>query len=109
MSRRELALWRLLDLVRLFLPPQSVLYSTTVPRSLRQLLRCWRCWQMGVAEVVDHDVKCSEEGVLRSTMRSRFLSLGDRAASRLYCVDTFRSNFRRITHTKRLNVTLARS
>jgi hypothetical protein len=28
-----------------------------------------RCWQMGVAEVVDHNVKCSEEGVLRSTMR----------------------------------------
>jgi hypothetical protein len=34
-------------------------------------------------------------------MRSLFLSLGDRAASRLYCVGTFRSNFRRITHTKR--------
>jgi hypothetical protein len=37
-------------------------------------------------------------------MRSLFLSLGDRAASRLYCVGTFRSNFRRITHTKRLRI-----
>jgi hypothetical protein len=40
-------------------------------------------WRLGVAEVVDHDVECSEEGVLKSTMRSRFLSLRDRVASRL--------------------------
>ena len=39
MSRRERALWRLLDLARLFVPPQPVLYSTTVSRALRQPLR----------------------------------------------------------------------
>jgi hypothetical protein len=38
--------------------------------------------RMGVAEVLDHDVECGEEGVLRSSM-GRFLSLGDRVASRL--------------------------
>jgi hypothetical protein len=31
-----------------------------------------------VAEVVDHNVECGEEGVLMSTMRVRFLSLRDR-------------------------------
>ena len=31
-----------------------------------------------LAEVVDHDVEYGEEGVLKSTMRSWFLSLGDR-------------------------------
>src|SRR5829696_9191075 len=40
-------------------------------------------WRMGVAEVVNRNVKCGEEGVLRSSIRSRFLSLGDRVASRL--------------------------
>jgi hypothetical protein len=40
-------------------------------------------WPMGVAEVVHHDVKCAKEGVLRSTIRVRFLSLWDRVASRL--------------------------
>jgi hypothetical protein len=35
-----------------------------------------------LAKIVDDDVKCAEEGVLRSSM-GRFLSLGDRAASRL--------------------------
>src|SRR5215218_564709 len=39
--------------------------------------------RLGVAEVVHHDVKCCEEGVLKSSMRSRFLSLRDRVASRL--------------------------
>ena len=37
----------------------------------------------GLAKVVDRDVKCGEVGVLRSSMRSRFLSLGDRVANRL--------------------------
>src|SRR5215208_4512496 len=47
-------------------------------------LRTWLSfWRLRVAEVVDDDVECGEEGVLKSTMRSRFLSLGDRAASRL--------------------------
>jgi hypothetical protein len=32
---------------------------------------------MRVAKIVDHDVKCGEEGVLRSSMKSRFLSLRD--------------------------------
>jgi hypothetical protein len=32
----------------------------------------------GLAEVVDHDVEFGEEGVLRSSMRSRFLSLRER-------------------------------
>jgi hypothetical protein len=40
-------------------------------------------WPMGVAEVVHHDVKCGKEGVLRSSIRIRFLSLRDRVASRL--------------------------
>jgi hypothetical protein len=40
-------------------------------------------WRMGVAEVVNRNVKCGEEGVLKSTMRSRFLSLRDRWANRL--------------------------
>jgi hypothetical protein len=40
-------------------------------------------WRMGVAEVVCDNVEYGEEGVLRSSMRSRFLSLGDRSASRL--------------------------
>ena len=31
----------------------------------------------GLAELIDHNVECGEEGVLRSTMRSRFLSLRD--------------------------------
>jgi hypothetical protein len=38
---------------------------------------------VGVAEVIDDDVKCGEEGVLRSSIRVRFLSLRDRVASRL--------------------------
>jgi nucleoside-diphosphate-sugar epimerase len=42
-----------------------------------------RCWQMGVAEVVDHNVKCSEEGVHIDHEESLFLFLGDRAANRL--------------------------
>ena len=33
---------------------------------------------MRLAKIVDHDVKCGEEGVLRSSMRVRFLSLRDR-------------------------------
>ena len=33
---------------------------------------------MRVAKIVNDDVKCSEEGVLRSSIRSRFLSLWDR-------------------------------
>jgi hypothetical protein len=37
----------------------------------------------GLAKVVDRNVKCGEEGVLKSTMRSRLLSLRDRVASRL--------------------------
>ena len=37
---------------------------------------------VGVAEVIDDDVECGEEGVLKSSM-SRFLSLRDRVASRL--------------------------
>src|SRR5215204_6667415 len=42
-------------------------------------LRSWPHFRgMGVAEVVRHDVECRKEGVLRSTMRSRFLSLRDR-------------------------------
>ena len=36
-------------------------------------------WQ----KVVDHDVKCGEEGVLKSSMRGRFLSLRDWVADRL--------------------------
>jgi hypothetical protein len=32
----------------------------------------------GVAKVVHHNVECGEEGVLKSIMRSRFLSLRDR-------------------------------
>src|SRR5215210_2756273 len=40
-------------------------------------------WRVGVAEVLDRKVECSEEGVLRSSMRSRFLSQWDRWASRL--------------------------
>jgi hypothetical protein len=35
-------------------------------------------WWLGVAKVVNHNVECGEEGVLRSSMRGRFLSLGDR-------------------------------
>ncbi len=35
-----------------------------------------------LAKIVDDDVKCGEEGVLRSSM-GRFLSLRDRVASRL--------------------------
>jgi hypothetical protein len=35
-----------------------------------------------LAKIVDDDVKCGEEGVLKSSM-GRFLSLGNRAASRL--------------------------
>lgn len=35
-------------------------------------------WRLGLAEVVNRNVKCSEEGVLKSSMRSRFLSLRDR-------------------------------
>jgi len=35
-----------------------------------------------VAKIVDDDVKCGEEGVLKSSM-GRFLSLEDRAARRL--------------------------
>ncbi len=37
----------------------------------------------GVAEVVHRDVECGEEGVPKSSMRSRFLSLRDWVASRL--------------------------
>ena len=37
---------------------------------------------VGPAEVIDDDVECGEEGVLKSSM-SRFLSLRDRVASRL--------------------------
>jgi hypothetical protein len=37
---------------------------------------------VGLAEVIDDDVECGEEGVLKSSM-SRFLSLRDRVASRL--------------------------
>jgi hypothetical protein len=37
---------------------------------------------VGLAEVIDDDVECSEEGVLKSSM-GWFLSLRDRAASRL--------------------------
>jgi hypothetical protein len=40
-------------------------------------------WRMGVAEVVYDNVENGEEGVLRSSMRSRFLFLRDRSASRL--------------------------
>lgn len=35
----------------------------------------------GLAKVVDRNVKCGEEGVLRSSMRSRLLSLRDWVAS----------------------------
>jgi hypothetical protein len=35
-------------------------------------------WWLGVAEVICDDVECGEEGVLRSSMRGRFLSLRDR-------------------------------
>jgi hypothetical protein len=35
-------------------------------------------WWLGVAKVVNHNVACGEEGVLKSSMRSWFLSLGDR-------------------------------
>jgi hypothetical protein len=38
---------------------------------------------VGLAEVLDDDVECGEEGVLKSNMRNRFLSLRDRVASRL--------------------------
>jgi len=37
----------------------------------------------GFGEIIHHDVKCGEEGVLESSMRSRFLSLRDQVASRL--------------------------
>ena len=40
-------------------------------------------WRMGVAEVVNRNVKCGEEGVHIDHERSRFLSLRDRVASRL--------------------------
>ena len=36
----------------------------------QRCLRAWLlCWPMGVAEVIPHNVKCDEEGVLESTMR----------------------------------------
>ena len=40
-------------------------------------------WRVGLAEVVDRKVEYGEEGVLRSSMRGRFLSLRDWVASRL--------------------------
>jgi len=36
---------------------------------------------VGLAEVIDDDVECGEEGVLKSSMRVRFLSLRDGVAS----------------------------
>jgi hypothetical protein len=40
------------------------LYSVTHPE---RYVWCWllRCWLVGVAEVLEHNVECSEEGVLR--------------------------------------------
>ena len=35
-------------------------------------------WRLGLAKIVGDDVECGEEGVLKSTMRVRFLSLRDR-------------------------------
>ena len=40
-------------------------------------------WRLGVAEIICDNVEYGEEGVLKSSMRSRFLSLRDRVASRL--------------------------
>jgi hypothetical protein len=43
-------------------------------------IRTWASFRgMGVAAIVHHDVKCGEEGVLRLSMRSRFLSLRETA------------------------------
>jgi hypothetical protein len=41
---------------------------------------------VGLAEVIDDDVECGEEGVLKSSMRSRFLSygIGQQANSRAW-------------------------
>ena len=43
-------------------------------------------WRIDVAEVVDHDVRCSEEGVLKSTMGvgSFPFGVGEQADSRLW-------------------------
>jgi hypothetical protein len=43
-------------------------------------IRTWASIRgMGVAAIVHYDVKCGEEGVLRLSMRSRFLSLRETA------------------------------
>ena len=59
--------------------------------------------QAGLAEVVDHNVKCGEEGV-HVEHESRFLSLRERVGKPTLMGGRLPLKFRRVIHTKRLRV-----
>ena len=64
-------------------------------------LRSWPPFRgMGVAEVVNHNVECGEEGVQIDHEESVPFPSGSVSKPTL-AVDTFRSNLQWITHTKR--------